>query len=125
MNRRTRRPGESDAVRLARITNDFLHDLATGTWFGAIIILIVMSQRLGDLPPLAADALTDSARVVVWLAITALLVIGVTGGLRLRYWRKDTAPDDVATKRRALWVKHAVFAVVYGVGTVWAWSVVY
>lgn len=58
------------------------------------------------------------------VALVALAVIGATGGLRLAYWRRQSSADELGQKRRALLVKHAVFALVYGAGTVWIYSLI-
>lgn len=104
-----------------RITNNFLHDMATGTWAACLAVLLVLSARLGGMPAEAAAALGDAMQLVFWLQAGALAVVTLTGALRLVYWRAQTAPEELAAKRRALVVKHVVFLVVYGGGTVWGW----
>lgn len=100
-----------------RIANNFLHDMATGTWAACLLVLLVLRSYYAGLPPQALAALGQAAWGVFWLLIGALVVLAVTGWLRLAYWRSQTAAADVAAKRRSLIVKHAAFAVVYGVGT--------
>jgi putative copper export protein len=108
----------------ATITNNFLHDMATGTWFACLLVLLVLSGRRVGIPAEAAAALTDSMWVVFWLLVVALVVVTVTGAIRLAYWRAQTASEELAAKRKALIVKHIVFALVYGGGTVWAFFLV-
>jgi hypothetical protein len=59
--------------------------------------------------------------LVFWLLIGALVVVTVTGALRLFYWRATTPPAELAEKRRALIIKHIAFLVIYGGGSVWGW----
>jgi len=109
--------------RYVRIVNDFAHDMATGTWVACLLVIWILSRRLPNMPEEAASALGDAMSFVFWLGVVALAVIFVTGGLRLRYWRRETALADLVAKRRALLIKHATFLVVYGSCTWWIWSV--
>jgi len=104
-----------------RITNNFLHDMATGTWAACLMVLWVLDRQLVGMPPEAAAALGDAMQLVFWLLIGALVVVTVTGALRLFYWRSTTPPGELAEKRRALIIKHVAFLVIYGGGTVWGW----
>lgn len=104
-----------------RITNNFLHDMATGTWAACLAVLLVLSGRLAGMPAEAATALGDAMLLVFWILVGALAVVSLTGALRLVYWRAQTAPEELAAKRRALIVKHVAFLVIYGGGTVWGW----
>ena len=108
--------------RYGRIVNDFLHDMATGTWAAAVLVIWVLAGRLDGVAAEAADAIGDAMGLVFGLALAALAVIGVTGGVRLGYWRSQAGRDEVAETRRVLLVKHAAFLVVYGLGTWWAWT---
>ena len=56
--------------------------------------------------------------------MVSLVGLTVTGAIRLFYWRAETPPDELKTKRGALIVKHVAFLLVYGLGTAWAaWMV--
>jgi hypothetical protein len=105
-----------------RITNNFLHDMATGTWAACLAVLLVLRSRLAAMPTAAVAALGDAMQLVFWLLLGALGVLTLTGALRLVYWRQQAAPAEIVAKRRALIVKHVAFLVVYGGGTVWAWA---
>jgi hypothetical protein len=107
-----------------RIVNNFLHDMATGTWAASVLVIAVLDPRAAAASAEASAALLEAMRAVLWLLLAALAVIAVTGGIRLAYWRREAAPDEVAAKRKALLVKHAAFLLVYGAGTAWAWSAV-
>lgn len=104
-----------------RITNNFLHDMATGTWAACLLVLAVLSRRLDAMPTEAAVALGDAMVFVFWLLVGALVVLTLTGVARLAYWRAQSAPQEVAAKRRALIVKHVAFLAIYGGGSIWGW----
>jgi hypothetical protein len=104
-----------------RITNNFLHDMATGTWAACLMVLVVLNRRLVGMPQVAASAVGSAMQLVFWLLIGALVVVSVTGALRLFYWRATTPAEELSAKRRALIVKHVAFLAVYGGGTVWGW----
>ncbi|MDO8915577.1 MAG: hypothetical protein Q7W16_05790 [Coriobacteriia bacterium] len=106
------------------ILNNFLHDMATGTWAACLLVVWLLSGRQAGMPGPAAVAIADSMRAVFLLALAALAVIGATGGVRLRYWRRQSAGEPLVEKRRALLVKHGLFALIYGGGTVWLYSLV-
>ncbi len=108
-----------------RIMNNFLHDMATGTWVACLLVRWVLDDRATGMSAEASAALSDASRLVFWLLLGALAVIVGTGVLRLAYWRSQTPAEDRVAKRRALLVKHAAFAVVYGAGTAWAWTLVF
>lgn len=103
-----------------RIVNNFLHDMATGTWAACVLVIAVLDPRAAAAPAEAAAALSEAMRLVLWLLLGALAVIAATGGIRLAYWRREAAPDEVAAKRKALLVKHVAFLLAYGAGTAWA-----
>lgn len=104
-----------------RITNNFLHDMATGTWAACLMVLLVLNRQLPGMPQEAAVALGGSMVLVFWLLIAALVIVSVTGALRLFYWRATTPAEELAAKRRALIIKHVAFLVIYGGGSVWGW----
>jgi hypothetical protein len=107
-------------VAYGRIVTNFIHDLSTGVWFACVLVIWVIGARTTGAPPEATAVLYEAMGTVFWLLVASLVGIAVTGGLRLLYWRKDTAPELVARKRRALIAKHAAFLLVYGAGTVLA-----
>ena len=104
-----------------RITNNFLHDMATGTWAACLLVLLVLRNQVQQMATEPASAIHAAGEVVFWLMIGALAVIAITGAIRLSYWRAETAVGEREAKRRALVFKHAAFAVIYGGGTWWGW----
>jgi putative copper export protein len=107
-----------------RIVNNFLHDVATGTWVACLLVLWVLSRRLDGMPQDAYAAVADSMAVVFWLAVVAVAVIFITGAFRLTYWKEEAEVQGVEATRRALALKHVAFFIIYGAGTVWAWTLV-
>lgn len=106
-----------------RITNNFLHDMATGMWAAGLLVIWLLAARVTAATPAdAVSALSDASRAVFWLLLAALAVIIVTGAVRLLYWRRQTPAEELAAKRRALVVKHVAFVVIYGGGTWWAYG---
>ena len=112
------------STALWRIVNNFVHDMATGTWLACLLVIWVVRSRSAGVPGEARAVLADAEHAVFWLLLASLVALGATGGLRLFYWRRDTPADELAAKRGALLLKHAAFLAVYGLGTVAAgWMV--
>ena len=98
--------------------------MSTGTWAACVLVIRVIASRSRGVPPQAAAVLSDANSVVFWLLVVSLVGLSVTGGIRLFYWRAETAPDEFETKQGALIFKHVAFLLIYGLGTAWAaWMV--
>jgi putative copper export protein len=108
------------STALSRITTNFIHDMSTGTWFACLIVMWTIDSRSQGVPAEAAAVLSAANRNVFWLLVASLVGLTVTGILRLFYWRRETAPELLRQKRRALIFKHVAFLLVYGLGTLWA-----
>jgi putative copper export protein len=106
------------------IVNNFLHDMATGVWAACVLVVWMLAGRRVGMPAEAAAAVGDTMSSLFRLALAALVIIGATGGVRLGYWRRQTGANELSQKRRALLVKHALFAAIYGGGTFWLWSLI-
>lgn len=111
-----------------RLANNWLHDVASGLWAACLIAMIVLQNQ----QPLLSGAGTDAwhavggvAQVMFELLLGSLVVIAVTGVLRLVYWRKQTPKEEMPAKRPALIGKHVAFLLVYGAGTVWAYTMLW
>lgn len=105
-----------------RVTNNFLHDMATGTWAACVLVLWVLARQAAGAHPGVAAALGEASALVFWMLLAALLALTVTGGLRIFYWRTTTSAEEITAKRRALVVKHVAFLVIYGGGSWWAFT---
>lgn len=108
-----------------RMINNWLHDFASGTWAACILVIWLLRGRMPHVPQAASVALAGVGMLLFWLVLGAVALIIVTGGIRLRYWRIQGVPDELPQRRRALLIKHVLYLVVYGAGTVWAWYLVY
>lgn len=102
------------------ITNNFIHDLATGVWFGLLIVM----WRLATL--VAQPQFRQLARLVgmvqdglfVW-GVLALAVIFVTGAARTVWYRRTPVPNELrAVKLRLLIIKHIILVLAFAAGTV-------
>ncbi len=113
-----------------RIVNNWLHDVGTGLWAACLLVIWLLEREIGALAPVpeaSIDALTilsDVQQLMFWVLIGALVDIAITGALRLVYWRQQTPAEEMPAKRPALIGKHVVFLVVYGGGTLWAWTLI-
>lgn len=103
------------------IVNNFFHDLSSGLWAACLLVIWRLATLRPGMPPAAAAALATVSLELFYVLLGSLVVIFATGGIRLRYWRSQAAPDELTYVRRALLVKHAIYFVVYGAGTLWAW----
>lgn len=117
------------AKPLVRIINNWLHDVGTGLWAACLLVIVVIYGEIAELASDAAllpakQALSDVNWLIFWLLVAALVVITITGALRLAYWRAETPADELAAKRPALIGKHVAFLLVYGPGTALAWWLV-
>jgi hypothetical protein len=108
----------------ARIVNDVVHDVTSGTWAACLLVIWLLASRMGEMPAEAAAAISDTMWLLFWLLLASLVLVLVTGALRLRFWRIAATPDEVSVRRRAAVVRHVVYLVVYGGGTLWAWALV-
>ncbi|MDP2401484.1 MAG: hypothetical protein Q8M66_05845, partial [Actinomycetota bacterium] len=70
-----------------RISNNFLHDMATGTWAACVLVLWVLARQAQGVHPDAVSAIGAAGGVTFALLLAALVVVTVTGVLRLFYWR--------------------------------------
>ena len=105
-----------------RLTKSFLHGMATGTWAACVMVIWILQGETAGMPLDASNAVESAMQSVFWLLVGALVVLTVTGALRLFYWRAQTPADERNAKRRALVFKHVAFLVIYGGGTVWAYG---
>ncbi len=121
----TSRKGSEQMVdnTYVRIANNFLHDMATGTWAACLLVLFVLESRAQQIGEKAAlSALAAAGQTVFLFMLAALAVIAVTGTLRLFYWDDEVSADAVDATRRVLIFKHLAFFAIYGSGTWWGWS---
>jgi hypothetical protein len=113
------------ASSLWRIVNNFLHDTCTGTWAACVVVIYTLAHQLPGMPAEAASAIALAQSRVWVLLLVALVGLAATGGIRLFYWRSQATAEELATKRAALIWKHVALLVIYGAGSVWAYSLAF
>ena len=109
------------------ILNAFVHDVATGTWIGTLILLTLLHRETQRPAWLLAGPLVPGLEqkflVVTWVS---LAVIVATGVVRMVTWKVFGWTGDVARDRiRLLKVKHAILGVVFLAGTAWQVAIAY
>lgn len=106
------------------MVNDWVHDVATGLWVATFIVIWRLSAyRFTEAAALpSGQVLALVSHEMFRLMLASLLVVTVTGVIRLRYWRNENTPDELPYKRRALLVKHALYLAIYVPGTIWAYA---
>jgi heme/copper-type cytochrome/quinol oxidase subunit 2 len=97
-----------------RAVNDLLHDLAAGVGPGAVLALwLARGGALKVLDPAAVLDMTRSWTWVLLILFVALVVLVVTGAVRLSYHNVTTRPEKEAERGRAALIKHVVFAAIF------------
>ena len=109
------------------ILNAFVHDVATGTWIGTLILLTLLHREAQRPAWFLAGGLVGGLErqflVVTWVS---LAVIVATGVVRMVTWKVFGWTGDVEQSRiKLLKVKHALLGVVFAGGTLYQWFLVY
>jgi putative copper export protein len=109
------------------ILNAFVHDVATGTWIGTLVLLTLLHQEARRPAWVLASPLVPGLErrflAVTWVSLG---VIVATGVMRLVTWKVFGWTGDVERSRiRLLKVKHALLGVVFVAGTVYQFMLVY
>jgi putative copper export protein len=99
-----------------RVVNDILHDLSAGVSPGAVLALwLVRAGAEKTLPP---DVFSTTMRTWSWI-----LLLVVTGSVRLNYRNLSVSPEALRSKGRAALVKHAVFVSLFVASAVVAFTI--
>jgi hypothetical protein len=109
------------------ILNAFLHDVATGTWIGTLVLLTILHREAARPAWILASPLVPGLErkflALTWVSLGLILVTGV---FRLLSWRLLGWTGDVERDRiRLLKVKHALLGIVFAAGTAWQVLLVY
>jgi putative copper export protein len=109
------------------ILNAFIHDVATGTWIGTLILLTMLHQEAQRPAWFLASPLVPGLEkkflLVTWVS---LAVIVATGVVRMVTWKVFGWTGDMERSRiQLLKVKHALLGVVFTAGTVYQFMLVY
>ena len=101
------------------ILNAFVHDVATGTWIGTLVLLTVLHAEARTAAwQVAAGLVGPLERKFLILTWISLAVIIATGVVRMLTWKVFGWTGDMEKSRiKLLKVKHALLGVVFGVGT--------
>jgi uncharacterized membrane protein len=101
------------------ILNAFVHDVATGTWIGTLVLITIL-HREARLPAWAAAAplVPGLERKFLILTWVSLAIIVATGVVRLLTWKVFGWTGDMERDRiQLLKVKHALLGIVFATGT--------
>ena len=109
------------------ILNALVHDVATGTWIGSLVLLSILHGQMATPEWAAAASLARPlAAKFMWVTWVSLAVIMLTGVVRMITWKVFGWTGDVARDRiRLLKVKHAILGVVFLAGTAWQVAIAY
>ena len=108
------------------ILNAFVHDVATGTWIGTLILLTMLHRETQRPAWLLAGGLAHGLErqflVVTWIS---LAVIMATGAVRMVTWKVFGWTGDMEKSRiQLLKAKHALLGMVFAAGTVYQYMLV-
>jgi uncharacterized membrane protein len=109
------------------ILNAFVHDVATGTWIGTLILLTILHRETSQPAWIVASPLVPALQrkflVLTWVSLALVVATGV---VRMLTWKVFGWTGDVERSRiRLLKVKHAVLGAVFAAGTAWMVRLVY
>jgi putative copper export protein len=108
------------------ILNAFLHDVATGTWIGTLVLLTLLHRetRQASWAPVASyvPGLERQFLLLTWVSLGVIMATGV---VRMFTWKVFGWTGDMERDRiRLLKVKHALLGVVFAAGTAYQVSLV-
>lgn len=109
------------------ILNAFVHDVATGTWIGTLILLTILHGETQKPAWILAGSLVPALErkflVLTWVSLALIMATGV---VRLVTWKVFGWTGDMERDRiKLLKIKHALLGVVFAAGTAWQVALVY
>jgi putative copper export protein len=109
------------------ILNAFVHDVATGTWIGTLILLTMLHREAQRPAWLLASPMVPGLErkflAVTWVSLGLILATGV---VRMVTWKVFGWTGDMERSRiQLLKAKHALLGVVFAAGTVYQFMLVY
>jgi putative copper export protein len=109
------------------ILNAFIHDVATGTWIGTLVLLTMLHREAqGPAWVLASSLVPGLERQFLLITWVSLGVILATGVIRMVTWKVFGWTGDMErTRIQLLKVKHALLGVVFAAGTAYQFLLVY
>jgi len=100
------------------VVNNFVHDLFTGLWTSSVLVIYLLHRKTRSPEGLLiSPALHDVMRTLFWLGIASVVLIVLTGSLRVLYYRAESIRGDREIKKQLLIVKHVLFTFVFIGGT--------
>ena len=96
-----------------RTAVEFIHDVATGAFPGAVWFVWMASRQMAASSPDAAGALARASTSLWVILIVCLFTIAVTGAFRLAYWKLNVVEAGLERKKRLIWMKHTAFVLLY------------
>jgi len=100
------------------VVNNFVHDLFTGLWTSSVLVIYLLHRKTRSPEGLlVSPALHDVMRTLFWLGIASVVLIVLTGSLRVLYYRAESIRGDREIKKQLLIVKHVLFTFVFIGGT--------
>ena len=101
------------------ILNAFVHDVATGTWIGTLVLLTVLHAEAAKPAWASASTLVGPIEakflVLTWISLGVIIATGV---VRVLTWKVFGWTGDMAADRiKLLKVKHALLGIVFTAGT--------
>lgn len=101
------------------ILNAFVHDVATGTWIGTLVLLTLLHRetRAAAWAPAAAlvPGLERQFLILTWVSLGVIIATGV---VRMFTWKVFGWTGDMERSRiQLLKVKHALLGIVFAAGT--------
>jgi putative copper export protein len=104
-----------------RIVNDFFHDVAAGLWPGAVLALWSVHQNITRTTPAALVSARGAIASAIWVLFLAVIILVVTGTLRISYWDAPIRPESRSAKQRMILIKHAAFVTLLVASSLFAW----
>jgi Ca2+/Na+ antiporter len=105
-----------------RATNEYFHDIAAGTFPGAVIGAWLIRQGFAGASAETATMLQKASVRLWWVLLVSLAVIVITGFVRLGYWHLNLSESVVSVKRRMIIIKHAAFVLTLVACLVWLFT---
>jgi putative copper export protein len=109
------------------ILNAFVHDVATGTWIGTLVLLTILHRETRQPGWEGASAVVPGLErkflVLTWVSLGVIIATGV---VRMFTWKVFGWTGDMERDRiQLLKVKHALLGIVFAAGTVYQVSLVF
>jgi len=103
------------------ILNAFVHDVATGTWIGTLVLITLLHRetRAPAWAPAAAlvPGLERQFLILTWISLGVIIATGV---VRMLTWKVFGWTGDMERDRiQLLKVKHALLGIVFAAGTLY------